>query len=135
MRSVIGFLLKGQRYYENELVAAEDIEEYDNALLCLTIYRNCCSSTFTGLGRAIGEWYFPDNTMVPIQARSDTAYRNRWNGTVRLNRRLGIGRQARDLQGMFTCEIPNHEGELRNLTIGIFPRDGGRFVFFFFFYD
>ena len=115
-------MLKGQRYYENEIVPLEDIEEQDHALLCLTTNRKCCSNTFTTSGKAIGEWYYPNNTKVPVSSSNSLVYRNRWNGTVRLNKRRGIWLQ---MQGIFTCEIPDSKETIRNLTIGIFSRGKG----------
>ena len=116
-------MLKGRRYPENSLVSVEDISELDGALLCVTPYRECCSGTFTtnSMG-AIGEWYFPNDTKVLIRSENGTMYRNRWNGTVRLNKR---SRGTIDIQGIFTCEIPDSQGFMRNITIGVYPRDGG----------
>ena len=124
--AVTGFMLKGQRHFENELVAVEDIGEHDSALLCLTTNPACCSRQFTASNRGIGEWYYPNDTLVPIQATDTTAYRNRWKGTVRLNKRQERLPSGPRLQGIFTCEIPDNKGGTRNLTIGIFPRNKGK---------
>ena len=123
---VTGFMLKGRRYIENELVALDQIEENDGALLCLTTNLSCCSSTFTSSNKGIGEWYFPNDTTVPIKSQSHTAYRNRGNGTLRLNVKRTKERVPSDLEGIFTCEIPDGQGVMRNLTIAIFSRERGR---------
>ena len=115
-------MLKGRRYVENGLVSVEDITELDGALLCITPHRECCSGTFTNSTRGIGEWYYPNDTRVLIRSENGAVYRNRWNGTVRLNKR-SVG--AIDIQGIYTCEIPDSQGVIRNTTIGIYPRDRG----------
>ena len=115
-------MLRGRRYFENGLVDVEDIAESDGALLCLTTHAQCCSSMFTSSMMGIGEWYYPNDTKVPVRASDSIMYRNRWNGTVRLNKRSV---SESDLQGIFTCVIPDSQERIRNFSIGIFPRNRG----------
>ena len=47
----------------------EDIDEGDDALLCLTNYTDCCQGYDTGeMLSALGNWYFPNGTKVPYEA-------------------------------------------------------------------
>ena len=90
------------------------IGEGDAALQCTTNRANCCRSRD---GQAVGYFYFPNGTEVPILGFvSDirTYYRNRGIGFIRLNRRPNG-----TITGQFRCEIPDASGTLVNLTINI----------------
>ena len=77
----------------------EDIGEGAEALLCTTDRTACCGYFFN---RA-GEFYFPDNTQVPVLSQVGTVgyYRDRGDQLIRLNRQLNGA-----ITGQFRCEIP-----------------------------
>ena len=107
--------LKGANIDNGSYVDADDIGEYDNALMCHTNRPDCCS-----VNRA-GEWYFPNRSYVPVVGHydhnlgySDYFYRNRDDGVVRLNRHenpLAFGR--------FQCLVPDANGVTRTLIVQI----------------
>lgn len=74
----------------------------DNALKCTTDKVPCCRSL--GDTSLIGEWYFPNHTLVPGQ-RSTDFFRSRGfeDGTVNLNRMSG----ATSPTGLFCCRLPD----------------------------
>ena len=60
----VWFSLNNKRYQKNSCVALEDIGENDTALLCMTNFTSCCTSTFTMTGSASGDWFFPNGTRI-----------------------------------------------------------------------
>jgi hypothetical protein len=81
------------------------------ALVCVTDNFNtqCCRGSDGG---SVGEWFFPDNTMIPRgrNALSDSIFiRTASAQQVLLNRRLNT-----DMFGSYTCTVPN---ESRNANI------------------
>ena len=98
-------------YPNGSTVLRTDIGEVDSALQCNTDRVGCCK-TF-----AHGEFYFPNNTLVPIPGEDlsiRTYYRNRSVGFIRLHRRPN-GHET----GRFRCEIPDASGILVNLFINV----------------
>ena len=108
----LGFVLNGVSYFNGSTVLRTDIGEGAAALQCTTDRAGCCS----GSGRA-GEFYFPDDTRVPILGPDPsirTYYKDRDNGFIRLNR---INNSMET--GQFRCEIPDASGTTVNLFINI----------------
>ncbi len=86
----------------------DDIGEDDEALFCVTDSLSCCRST-----RCQGEFYFPDETTVPIRILARNFYRNRGNRFIRLNRR----NSAKSPIGKYCCEIPDASGVVQRVYI------------------
>ena len=107
------FVLNGVTYTNGSAVLRTDIGEGDAALRCTTDRAGCCRG---GDGTAVGEFYFPDCSVVPVSGNdmSRTYYRNRGTGFIRLNRRSNG-----TLLGQFRCEIPDANGTTVNLFIYI----------------
>ena len=102
-------------YANNSNVAIGDITEGDNAMLCLTDATQCCRGSDNPSG-ALGDWYFPDDTLVPDGTdTSRDIYRNRGASLVRLNRR----NNAQSPTGVYRCEIPDASGTNQNIFIGV----------------
>ena len=78
----LGFALNNVSYPNDSTVFRADIGEVDAALQCTTDRADCCS---TDEGRT-GEFYFPDDTQVPISDNdlTWTYYRNRTSGGIDL---------------------------------------------------
>ena len=99
--------LGGVHITNNSKVSIHGIGEGDSgALLCVTDLRQCCHKTYTATGRALGWWYYPNGTHVPIFGDDyfSTLYRNRGPRIVRLNRRNDAEYYA---TGLYCCEVPN----------------------------
>ena len=91
-----------------------DIGEGDDALLCLTNNTQCCRGPDNLNGGGLGEWYFPDGTLVP-SGNTFSIYRNRNRSTVQLNRR----NNAQSPTGVYRCEIPDASGSNRSVFVGV----------------
>ena len=76
----------------------------------------------------IGTWYRPDGTTVPLGSGNPLFANNTAAGQIGLLRNGGIG----NVQGLYSCVIPNEEGIDQTLYVaaygnGDFVKDGGRF--------
>ena len=112
----IAFQLSGMFYVNNSNVAIGGIGVGDNALLCLTDATQCCRGSDNPSG-TLGEWYFPDGTLVPDgQGASRSIFRNRGPSVVRLNRR----NNAQSPTGVYRCEIPDAIGTDQNIFVGVY---------------
>ena len=106
----VQFQLGNQTYVNGSEVLLTDIGERDNALLCLTANTQCCNIDRVQLG----EWYFPDGTLVPDgQDASRSIYRNRGPRVVQLNRR----NNATSPTGVYRCEVPDASGTNQTISI------------------
>ena len=116
----LSFVLGENIYGNNSIVTVDEIAENDSALLCYTNNRTCCK--INGL-TGIGEWYFPNETMVSFGShdKGGDFYRNRGPSVVRLNRR----NNAMMPTGVFRCEIPDASGTNQSIYIGVYPHGEG----------
>ena len=87
----------------------------ENILRCHTNKANCCRPASSG---GIGEWRFPNESMVRRVGDGDDFYRNRGSGVVKLNWR----QNARIPTGLFCCEIPDPD---QKACIGVYPENLG----------
>ena len=96
--------LKGVVYPNNSIILITEIEQTDstyNGLQCITDKRQCCRSD----PNRHGEWFFPDEEMVPTMVSATTFYRNRGDdGTVNLNR---LNSDVMMPTGRFCCVVPD----------------------------
>ena len=110
----VSLSLRGAPIANNSYVDVDDIGVNENALLCHTDKRDCCSHQ----NRA-GEWYFPSGTRVGISGNSqDEFYRDRATQVVRLNHRQGTSTE----RGLFLCQVPdsNHILQIVYINIGMY---------------
>ena len=87
----------------------DDIGEGDDALLCITNFRNCCKSPY-----AIGNWFFPNGTRVPSSGNQWDFYRTRNRKVVLLHRRRA------GAEGIYRCEIPDAMNVIQTIYIGVY---------------
>ena len=96
----------------------EDINEGDDALLCLTDLTACCRSS--GNKSTLGDWYFPNGTRVRGHGNQWDIYRiRRGQGEVILNRRRG------GEEGIYRCVIPDTTGVKQTIYIGVYTASSG----------
>ena len=98
-------------YLNNTVVVVDDIGAEENGLACKTTKEGCCRTD------RLGHFYFPNGAgQLSSSGEGGDFYRNREDtGIVRLNRRNG----ATSPLGAYTCEIPDANGVLQNLTINL----------------
>ena len=97
-------MLRGQNYTNGDIVMITDIEEGDNALLCVTANTECCRG-------GDGEFFYPDGTAVGFSS-INSIYRNSGEQLIRLNRRNGVTSPL----GRYRCAIPDASGVTRVFT-------------------
>ena len=82
----------------------------DNALKCVTDRMPCCE------GDAVGEWFFPDDSLV-TNISSNPFYRSRGDdGTVNLNR---LNAEVTEPAGLYRCQVPDADGINQTLNANI----------------
>ena len=108
----VRFSLNAIIYQNNSVVTLEDIGEGDDALLCITDQRNCCTPVQTSMNVVYGNWFFPNKTRAPSEGTKWDFYRDRGASVVRLNRRRG------GEDGIYRCVIP----DTLNITQTIYNR-------------
>ena len=119
---VVSFWLNGTTYQNNSLVTLENIGEGDAALLCLTDQPACCRPPYTG--SAIGNWYFPNGTLVPNTAIQWDFHRTRGQMMVLMHRRRG------GVTGIYYCEIPDAMNVTQSIYIGVFTENTGEWYLY-----
>ena len=93
-------VFRGVSYSNNTQLLISDIGDTSigSAILCTTNRSPCCSTNH------LGEWYYPNGSMVPNNAAGEDFYRGRGEDqTIRLNRR----NNAQSPTGSFCCELPD----------------------------
>ena len=91
-------------------------------LLCLTDKVDCCGATQVSGGDTLGQWIFPNGTVVEGRSanvgagRMDFFFRNRFQSVVRL---LRVGHPIET--GVFRCEVPNvnHVNQTLYVNVGM----------------
>ena len=114
----VWFSLRNTTYQNNSIVILEDIDEGDDALLCITNQTACCRPPYTD-GSAIGNWFFPNGTRVPSPGNNWDIYRSRGQMVVRMNRRRGRE------EGIYRCEIPDAMNVIQTIYIGVYSASTG----------
>ena len=117
----VRFLLRGTSYQNNSLVTLEDIGEVDDALLCVTDLTACCRPPYTGvIGQtAIGNWFFPNGTILPSFWPQWNFYRDRGQMLVNMHRRRG------GVNGIYHCKIPDAMNVIQTIYIGVYTAGTG----------
>jgi hypothetical protein len=106
----------GRSYRSHSIVNLNMIDE--NILKCHTDKTDCCRFEPSG---GIGEWQFPNGSVVRKNSDGDDFYRDRGSGVVNLNWR----QNARIPPGLFCCEIPDPD---QNACIGVYPENLGKYM-------
>ena len=123
------FTLSGTVYLPGDAILITAIgvsgTDADSSLVCVTsnVNTQCCRG---GDGGNVGEWYFPDETIVPRNSAAPSAdfTRSGFTHQVRLNRR----NSAMSPTGIYECIVPvsvptnaSEEGEVNaiaQITVG-----------------
>ena len=100
-------------------VLLDNIGESPNSLRCLTDNTACCGRAQSPGGDILGDWYYPDGTVVRNFGDGDDFYRNRGPSVVRLNRR------RRGVTGIYYCVIPDTTGVDQTMFIGVYTANTG----------
>ena len=114
--------LRGTTYQNNSCVALEDIGNSNtDSLLCRTNSTNCCRSSDSNSGNALGHWFFPNGTKVPTgTTKSDLdLHRTRGKMVVRMHRRRG------GEEGIYRCEIPDSTDVTQIIYIRLYTASVG----------
>ena len=113
-------VLRNTTYQNNSIVILEDIDEGDDALLCITNYTACCRP------KALGNWFFPNGTTVPSASEEKwDIFRDRGQMVVRMNRRGG------GVEGIYRCEIPDAMNVIQTIYIGMYSANTGEWSILF----
>ena len=115
----VWFSLNGTTYQNNSCVSLEDIDEGDDALLCMTNLTACCRSGDTGTGSVLGNWFFPNVTQVARAGNQWNFYRTRGHMVVCLNHRRG------GVEGIYRCKIPDSTNVTQTIYIGVYTASSG----------
>ena len=112
IHSGVDFFHDGQIIPNNSVIGIDDFGEDLESIFCITNKSDCCN---TVTSENIGRWLLPDNTALPSN-RADL-FVIRGTGVISLNR---IQDQEEVDDGLFLCEIPNVDGVVTNLYIGVY---------------
>ena len=109
--------LEGQHYGNGSHILIGEIGEGDGtALLCVTDLVQCCRGDDTpGEGGPLGEWLYPNGSLVRLSGSNDDFYRSRGPGSVLLNRR----NNAMSPIGLFCCVVPDASSTDKTTCINI----------------
>ena len=111
-----GLTLNNVSYTNNSVVTITDIGTDSAALICTTTLPGCCSSD-----NQETQWYLPNGTQLPND-NTQPYYRSRSQspGAVRLHRNPGA-----TTTGVFRCDIPDANGDLQSIYVGIYTATTG----------
>ena len=104
---IIELYIAGRTYPNNSVIQLSDSETFEasynserQSLTCVTENRPCCKNPH------IGEWYYPNNTIIPNLEEGNIFYTHREDdGTLRLYLRNSSLLLLNISQ--FCCELPN----------------------------
>jgi len=84
-------------------------------LICRTVYRPCCST----VGQ--GGWYYPNGSAVPPASGGATLFTGRSSqGYIALNQRNNFSENSLNVDGVYSCEVPDASGTTETLYVGIY---------------
>ena len=105
-------MLKGERHENNSVIPLEELGHDNDALLAITGNQGCCRD------RRIGEFFYPDGSLVPINNAGQALYRNRDNQLIRLHLRDQASSVSTP-RGKYHCELPDDCGEMVSLYVNL----------------
>ena len=94
--------MRNTLYSNNSAISLDDIGGGNGPLMCLTSLRECCRSSDAG-GASLGNWIYPNGSVVPSRSSGNSLYRNRGPSAVLLHRDNNVV----SISGVFTCAIPD----------------------------
>ncbi len=110
-----GFFLAGSLYSTNSAINLASIGVDINALRCLTPLTSCCRGSDTGTS-ALGIWRYPDRSLVLSRSDGTIISRTRGPSSVILHRT----NNAVSPTGVYTCEIPDTNGTIKQLDVYLY---------------
>ena len=109
----------GSFHPNNSIINEDEIGEGAMSVLCFTNKLDCCGE----VPLHTGEWYFPNKSRVRVQ-NEGVIYRDRHASVVRLNWRY----YPNPPTGVFHCQIPDINGTIQNVYVGVHPRNAGMHI-------
>ena len=103
-------------YSRNIAVDLTEVGADSNALICLTTLMECCRGSDTNGAGSMGNWMFPDGSLVPSRSRGASISRLRGPSSVLLHRI----NNAMSPSGVYTCEIPDADNTNTELNIYLY---------------
>ena len=123
-----GFFVRSTLYSNNRAISLTDFGGSNGPLMCLTSLRECCRSSDTGVA-PLGNWIYPNGSVVPSRSSGNSLYRTRGPSAVLLHRDNNVV----SISGVFTCEIPDSNN--MNTVLNAFVFSGnipGKFYYYVF---
>ena len=102
---------QGVSYPNNSVLSLNDIGDIStgSAIFCTTNRSPCCSHPVR-----VGQWYYPDGSMVPNNVAGKDFYRGRGDDqTIHLSRR----NNTQTPTGSFCCELPDNSDVNHTLCV------------------
>ena len=129
--SFMGVNLPNHAYVDLTTVG-NDTSDSGNTVRCHTDLSTCCTSS-QGIHR--GDWYFPDNTMLPFLSSSgfNSIVEDREAQVVHLRRRNAFSSPS----GIYRCDIETnsvHDDDVNTITVetvyvGLYPPNEGTLLY------
>ena len=104
--------LNGVRLSNNSLVDIDDIPDemtvgldtaVANALMCVTDLVECCNARQQRLPQSLGEWYYPNGSLVAFGSVGTTVFRRSRDQSF-----IRLWRSGNPMErGHFRCELPD----------------------------
>lgn len=118
---VVGVIFQHEES-NNTLVTVDSIGEGEEALLCLTDWKDCCVN-----GSDIhGSWFLPNGSKV--SATNKAQFYVTWGiQTVGLNRAESSNLMLPTGAGIYYCEMMDKNNVTHYLYAGIYPENGGKY--------
>ena len=109
-------MLNSDSYGNNSALVLTDIGEGDSALICLSDSTQCCRGADNpNGGTPLGNWSFPDGSVVRSSNFEGDIYITRGPSVVRLNRR----NDAQSPTGVYRCEVVDARGNTQTILVDL----------------
>ena len=93
-----------------------DIGVDGDSLRCLTPLIPCCRVSDNPNGRVLGDWWFPDGSVVYSRFSGDDISRTRGASSVLLHRSNNVMSPT----GVYTCKIPDYSSITSELHVHLY---------------
>ena len=124
------FLLNGVTHQPGDIVLISDIGVgFASSLVCKTdsINTHCCRGSDNPNGSSLGDWYFPNGTVVPRLKDSRNGNFTRVGSFLQI--RLTRQNNAIEPLGTYTCVVPDQVNSTLNHTATITLLNGNTLSF------
>ena len=108
--------MDGVFYPPNVAVNLADIGVDGNSLRCLTPLMPCCRSSDNPNGGALGDWWFPNGSVVYSRNSGADISRTRGASSVLLHRSNNVMSPT----GVYTCKIPDNNSITSELDVYLY---------------